>query len=195
MEMVMKMEMRTELETEFGGLFDTQLEILQLRGCSKSIIRKLREKKEEVIKLASTTKGDIPFVPVPVGVGIDDLMKMIVIDEREGKNYLEEDEVADIIKVPQEPYFIIGVRDGSRLINVSPREAIEKIPSPLTVLEGISLCIHYPNILFHHYLDLIGSRYGREIPDISLSGEPLLLWTFADEAGEMWGIPSCTLRF
>lgn len=105
------------------------------------------------------------------------------------------------MKLPQVPYLLMGIEDGTAMLGKSPEEAskllFEQRRRPMTVNQGLSLVLHRPEILSHHNIHLSGSGIRdaetREVfaPDFYVyAGRLKMKRDAADDADPRWGTPS-----
>lgn len=83
----------------------------------------------------------------------------------------------DLVVSPKQPYWI-QVNDGNNNRGKSPKSCLSNLCDKargLTVIEGISLYMHFPSILSDHFIYLPGSYYGTysNVPHIRIwKGKP-----------------------
>lgn len=146
-------------------------------------------------------KGLFLFVPPCLTMSFNDLMALVEVDGKNGINHLDPQYLKDGVEVPRGPYIMVDIEDGDRRRNIKPSINRENIlregRSPYTTYEGIIHAILFPEVLKHHYLDLVGSRYeSGYCPDLYLGGgRPKLFAFWGDGASPRWGAPSCGSRF
>lgn len=187
-------------------LFDSQIQTLKDRGCPEQIVETLQNQKGSVLQKASEksfAEGNIPFIPVIPRTYRSpyDLMAMVRNGDKRGYTYLNPTAITDEFDTPKDPYYIYDVEDGEALKGKSPEKAIDIIKkqsrSPLTAAEVMALTTH-TDALSRHYVDAIGSRYGRSglVPSISLDfgDQPKLRWYRLDDSHVRWGSASCGSR-
>jgi hypothetical protein len=174
-------------------LFDFMVEMLVAKGIAKygdaDPFRKM--------VLPKGLFGWIP--PCPEGLGPGEIMTMV--GENGGQNNLDPQWLADVIPVPDGPYIMSKVMDGSKCLGLPPgthtQWLAEKDRFPLTWYEGaIHVLLFYPFI--HHNLMLGASRYERgAVPCINMTdgAKPYLYASGLDFANSAWGTPSCYRRF
>jgi hypothetical protein len=141
------------------------------------------------------------FVPPwPEEMDLNHLVSLIEVDGKPGVNYLDEQCLVDEIKVPPPPYIAEYVEDGANRLNtrlsVSRTNILPEHRSPGLTYEGIVHCIIFPEVLKHHSIDLVGSRYETEYrPGLYLLGSvPGLNAFWVDLADPEWGAWSCGSR-
>ena len=199
-----------------SDMVDSQMKTLKDRGCPKTLVNQLAGMKDMVI-----TKGtqlwtarypnlslqelaeqgiyiSIPVVPRSI-FDLDHLMSMVVYKGKQGKNYLNQSKVNDLIRTPNRPYWMFDVEDGLAMCGKAPQDAeslVMKQKKTCTIVdEGIAVCTHTP-VLAKHYVDCTGSRYelsGR-VPVVCLLVSPVLGWYCADGAHDECGSVSCRAR-
>ncbi len=174
-------------------LFDFQIDILVARGLMK---RKDADPFRE--NLPSGLFLLIP--PRPKELDLNRLMSLVVVDGVSGTSYLDSQHLGDEVEVPSSVYLMEGVGDGASRLNVNPSVNLVNIlkegRSPPTTFEGIILTIVFPEVLKHHFLDLIGSRYKSVYhPSLYFSGvRPGLDAYWHVDPPPVWGAPSCLRR-
>lgn len=181
-------------------MFVQQVEKLwSLPGVSMAIIRKLRE--------ASAAYNERPDVLIVLPFNILSFEKQLArVDlghKKRAYTFLDPSHLSDVgrIKLPEEPYLLLDVEDGTKMLGKSPREATKLLKQerryPFTVNHGLSLVIHSPEVIFHHNLHLSGSRIKDAqsgklyVPDFYVYANRLKMKR--DEAGDAdarWGTPS-----
>ncbi|MEK7178238.1 MAG: hypothetical protein AAB721_01085 [Patescibacteria group bacterium] len=152
-------------------LFNKQLQVLSDRGCSAVIIDSFTKQRDIVIvkMLAVWIKKyanmsikriaevdfhlGIPVIPLAC-VGLDNLMKLVKLDDNLGQNTLDPNLVVDIEKSPNNPYYIFDVlsNNGTQAMRGNDREY-----SLLTVAEAIAVCAQ--RNLWMRSVAAFGSRY------------------------------------
>lgn len=199
-----KSEDLQERKEDLANLFDSQMKTLKERDCPKAIIESFQSQKDTVLEKVSKTdvaEGNIPFIPVIPQryMGIYGLMPMVRNGDKVGYTYLDPNEITDVAKVHNKPYFIIDVENGKEMLGKSPEKAEKLIKEQkrfcLATEEGIALCVH-TDVLSDHYVDCTGSRYGSgRVPGVFLDdGVPRLGWGCADSSDGGWGSASCGSR-
>lgn len=151
-------------------------------------------------------KLDLPsglflFVPEkPDPYDLAHLMGLVVVNGKTGKNYLDPSLLTDEIEVPTFPYLMTDIGDGAGRRNIRPSvnrtNILAEGRSPYLVWEGVVHTIIFPQVLLHHNLSLVVSRYGSGYwPDLYLCGDwPRLDAGWGDDARPRWGAPSCGRR-
>ena len=124
-----------------------------------------------------------------------------------GKAELNLDRIRDIEEIPHHhPYWAFGVDIGIETVNMTAKEAIEKIAvakrRPFTLAEITAIYIQYPPIL-EFSANGCGSRYGETddlgVPTITCLQRPEAGWNHLNEnkVGNVikpWVSPSCLER-
>lgn len=137
--------------------------------------------------------------PKPDPLDLVHLMNLVV-NGKTGANYLDPAGLSDVIEVPGGPYLLTNIEDGDGRRNVKPSVSAANIASegrsPYTTWEGLVHVIVFPDVLSHHNLDLVGSRYGSEVVQFlgHSDGGPGLLAHWHVYALSRWGAPSCGSR-
>lgn len=199
-----KSEDLQERKENLADLFDSQMKTLKERDCPKVIIESFQSQKDTVLdKVVKTdvAEGNIPFIPVipRIYMGVHGLMPMVRNGDKVGYTYLDPNEITDVVKAHNKPYFIIDVENGKKMLGKSPEKAEKLIKeqkrSCLATEEGIALCVH-TDVLSDHYVDCTGSRSESDcVPVVSLHGSvPGLYWDYADNSSNEWGSASCGSR-
>jgi len=188
---------RSELE----NLFDTQIATLKERGVPEQIVEMCQNQRSSVLAKASETafkEGRIPFLPVIPRdfLSIYSQMVLVKIGGKTGVNYLKPSLVTNVVKTPDEPYYIFDIEDGEAMLDKAPKDAKKFIKKQgrrgLIEVEVISLCVH-TNVLSRHFVDATGSRCRRgRVPCLGLCGAtPRLHAGDADYAYPFFGAASC----
>ena len=146
-----------------------------------------------------------PFLWIPGGLstlGLGRLMDLVVtVEEVRGVNFLVPQYCSNTVAIPDKPYFMFDIEDGSDRLDVKPSLSEEMIfaegRSPYTIVEGIIHAVVFPEIFDSHNMSLCGSRYKTDnIPELLLSsGGPRLQSSFTDFSHPLWGAPSCSGRY
>lgn len=113
----------------------------------------------------------------------------------------------DFLPIPTVPiptgeaYLLLGVDRGNATLNAVPTDAARTLAragrSPLTVEEGVSLLVQWPQFLQpNRCFMMLGSRCGdRRVPALWLSGkQPKLGWCWEGNPHTWLGFASCTTR-
>ncbi len=132
--------------------------------------------------------------PRPEESDLNDLVSLIELKGKKGRNYLDPRYVQDDIKIPDKPYLMLDVKDGKERLNIDP--AVSKIHifqegrSPYTIWRGIIHTVLFPEVLESHNMDLVGSP---DMPFLCLyCGEPRLdSYRYVPYEFPGWGAPSC----
>ncbi|HEY4520227.1 MAG TPA: DUF5701 family protein, partial [Candidatus Paceibacterota bacterium] len=149
-------------------LFDFQVETLVGKGLA-------------TYEHADPFRKDLPsglfllVPPQPAKLDLTELMAKVELVGKTGVNTLDAGHLTDIIETPAGPYLMIDVEDGAGRLNTKPsisRQNIKKEGrSPYTAWRGIIHTTVFPQVLSHHYLELVGSRYGKgRVPCLYLNG-------------------------
>lgn len=138
--------------------------------------------------------------PKPNPLDLAHLMGLVVVDGKTGTNYLDPAQLTDVIEVPDGPYLMADIEDGDNRRDTKPFVSAVNIAnegrSPYVTWEGLVHVIVFPDVLTHHSLDLVGSRYeSRSVPRLCRYGDgPRLHASGYDDAYPGWGAPSCGRR-
>lgn len=200
-----KSENLQERKESLANLFDNQMRTLKERDCSKTIIEAFLNQKSMVLDKAAKTdvaEGNIPFIPVipRIYMGVYGLMPMVRNGVKVGYACLDPNEIVNVVKVLNKPYFILDVENGKETLGKSSEKAEKLIKeqerSCLITEESIALCVH-TDVLSDHYVGCEGSRFGSGgAPFIFLDvGVPRLDWRYEGHSSDDWGSPSCGSRF
>ena len=196
---------RQAREKNTKQFFDKQIEALLSRGCPFTILETFQETKEKVVSKAieipkSNERLAFLLVVPREFIGVYCLSQMIGRNRKKGYTHLDPNKMWDIVDRPSSPYVVYDVEDGRKMLGISSQKAEDKIRksgrSPLTIDEGINLCIQ-TDVLSHHYVDCPGTRYESDkgVPNISLlSGVPYVDWWGNMGVSPMWGAASCKFR-
>ena len=169
-------------------------------------VERLVSKRVATYAQADPFRKDVPsglflFMPLkPQEMDLNHLVSLIEVDGKRGVNYLAEQSLADEIEVPPAPYLALDVEDGDGRSGVKPSVNLANIlaehRSPGLTFEGIVHCFVFPEVLKHHFIDLVGSRYESEgRPSLYLNGgRPELHAYWNDDAIAGWGAWSCGSR-
>jgi hypothetical protein len=184
---------------------------LKKRNCDPVVIGMLEDSKGWV--LARTIrmrlrKSDIPFIPVipRTYLGIYGLVSLIRIEGQKGYTNVFPELMTDEEETSDLPYFIFGVDDGKDTRGMTSAAASELIRKkrrhPLTVDEGMAMCVHTNLLSAERTLSFIGSRYSfpeyEDVPTafIMMSGcRPKLGTGHRSLMREDTYCPSCKRRF
>lgn len=152
-------------------LFESQIQKLYDRGCPESIVNMLERQTFDVIdkasELAHGTKR-IPFLPVIPRTyrNLHDLVAMVRVRDRRGWTHLNPDNISDVVKEPDEPYYIYNIGLNTEKIKEEEFRKEEEIrrAAPLNLAQEIALCIHTIDVLTDrshgdHRLYILGSWY------------------------------------
>ena len=120
-------------------------------------------------------------------VSFDNLSKKVNNGSGQGRTLLSPADIIDLVKTPDNLYWMYHIDAGESVLNKSPNEA-EKIfkkqsRSPLIVAEDIALTTH-TDVLLRHYVIATGSRYIESdgVPVVWLNDDrPWLGWVGADD--------------
>ncbi|OGN27756.1 MAG: hypothetical protein A2941_02690 [Candidatus Yanofskybacteria bacterium RIFCSPLOWO2_01_FULL_49_17] len=139
----------------------------------------------------------VPAHPKLDNATLEQLMALIVINGKSGKNYLDADYLKDEVAIPTNAHLMVSVEDGNARRNIRPSDNRKAILAegrqPYNVWRGIVHVLYFPEVLQHHYLDLVASRCesGRWPSLFLYGGQPGLGAVWDDEAYSKWGTPSC----
>jgi len=187
---------------DLAKAFDVQYEKLKELGCPEQILDLLRKQRDGVLKKAGEMtigEGNIPFLPVIPYPYLSPytLMSMVRIRGKAGFNYLKPADIKNVVKVPDDPYYIFDIDTGKGTQGKSPEEVYKTSSEQgrrcLTADEVMNLCI-YIDILSNHYVLACGSRYSSDgIPNVTVIGGdyPGLGWLPADFSGGGWASATC----
>ncbi len=119
---------------------------------------------------ADPFRKDLPvglflLVPAqPAELDLNYLMNLVGYKGKNGVNYLAVEHLTSVVDAPKVAHLMLDVEDGATRLNVRPSESRANIRhegrSPYDVWRGIVHAVVFPEVLDHHYLDLVGSRWG-----------------------------------
>lgn len=187
---------------DFAKVLDAQYKKLKELDCPEQILDLLREQRDGVLKKAGEMtlgEGNIPFLPVIPHPYLSPytLMSMLRIGGKTGFNYLKPADIKNVVKVPDDPYYIFDIDAGKSTQGKSPEEVNKTCSEEgrrcLTADEVMNFCIHI-DVLSNHYVLACGSRYSSDgIPNVTVIGGdcPALGWLPADFSGESWVSATC----
>jgi hypothetical protein len=199
--------------------FDAQVQRLEALGyprllgmtgeAFRSDLRQLRDHVPEDQATPDIQGGRVPFalvintpkLPVRVTLPLVDRAGHPAI-ERLYPKQPEDFQPIPAVPVPVgEAYLLLGVDRGNATLNAVPADAQRKLElqglSPLTVEEGVSLLLQWPDFLQpNHCFMMLGSRCGdRRVPALWLSGaQPKLGWCWEGNPHTWLGFASCVSR-
>jgi len=192
-----------EIRRQFDRGFNAQISVLKRHNCPKKILKTLESKRRQVIARAAGMiffgSKRIFFSPViPTSqLSIPEQMLMVKNGDVPGCTFLSPKDITDEVIVPQEPYFIFSIDDGTKTRGWSPQQAkwaFSKQPRRrgLSCVEAIGFCC-VSGVLSRFNIDAISSRVRKnKIPFLWILGKkPRLGADKADTSDEKWGIPSC----
>jgi len=161
-------------EQKFNKIFDGQLGTLSFTGSVslgdieilQSKRQRVWEKIKELVKQSKTQPFNFfPVIPqksLPFATALNFLEKFdesVVVDEN---NVLSDGLSEDLVEVPNEPYYVIGVEDGELTLGDKVEEVAKlcvlREVSALTIGEGLALCLH-SDVLQRHGILMAGSRW------------------------------------
>ncbi len=135
--------------------------------------------------------------PPPKQIDLAAMMSKVVLDGRTGVNYLDPQYHEDLVPNPSKPSILADVEDGRGRLNVKPVDSRDNIKregrQPFTTWHGLIHVILFPEVLKHHYIDLVGSRfYAKLSPHLCLlDDKPALDFSWFVSAYPVWGAASC----
>lgn len=173
------------------------------KGFFSELVDSLRSELEKVPDdIPEGNIASLLVIPADV-VSIENQMLMIKVGQERGCVWMAFDLAllrnADRIETPALPYLIYNVENGAKMRNISTGSCVKQFAKEmrrgLTVLEGIALVAQYPETLRDHYIDFLGSRYGKSyVPHLWLPGNhPELDCRPPDCPTPSWGSPSCSI--
>lgn len=151
---------------------------------------------------ADAFRKDLPsglflLVPAqPVELDLNHLMGLVEIDGKTGVNYLDVQYIKDVVDISRAAHMMLDIEDGAERLNVKPSISRANIKAegrlPYNIWRGIVHVVVFPQVLGHHYMDLVGSRCGEgDVPFLCLVGRPGLGRRWEGSALPEWGAPSC----
>ena len=126
----------------------------------------------------------------------NELMARIQLNGKTGQNYLTVSALKDLDPIVSVPRILAGVEDGRQRLNTKPSVAHVDIQSAgrfgYGLWTGYIHAVVFTEVLNHHYMDLIRSRYlSGHVPYLYLlDSEPSLDANWHDRADPRWGAPS-----
>lgn len=167
-------------------LFDFEIETLVAKGITRyEHADRFRKQKPRGLFLFTP--------PQPRELDLDNLVSLIEIKGKKGKNYLGSDYSEDKIEVPG-PYLMMDIKDGRERLNIDPwiskANILQEGRSPYTIWRGIIHAAVFPESLEDLNMDLVDSP---GMPYLCLyEGEPRLeSYRYIPYAFPGWGAPSC----
>jgi len=192
-----------EARRRFDREFSAQISALRRQNCPKAVIKTLESKRPQVIARAvgMTFFGSkrVFFSPViPASqLSVPEQMLMVKNGDIPGCTFLSPKDITNEVEIPQEPYFIFSVDDGSKTLGWTSQQAeraFAKQPRRrgLNCVEAIGFC-RVSGVLSRFNIDAISSRFRKtKIPFLWIIGrEPRLGADKVDASDPRWGIPSC----
>lgn len=138
----------------------------------------------------------VPPEPSPAKLDLEHLMSLVELHGVKGVNYLNRVYLKNLIKVPTGPVLLTDVEDGRARLNVKPSVSREQIKvegrHAYTTWRGIIHLVLFPEILRHHNLDLVASKYKSDYTPLFClnDSESKLDVDWNDDAHPRWGAPS-----
>lgn len=191
-------------------LFNNQLKILRDRECPPIILEMLLLQRQEITEKAGEMafkQGYIPFLPVIPRTYLTIYSQMLMVrnGHKVGYTDLDAEEITDVIEIPDKPYYIFDVENGTTMAGKHASDAEELIKDQnrrcLTDVEVISLGIQ-TDVLFKDgglYVDATSSRYksSEMVPDlccdVSKDYTPTLSCRSIYNTHGKWGSASCAI--
>ena len=140
----------------------------------------------------------VPSQPGPASsLNWNDLMARVELGGKTGKNYLDPKYLEDGIEAPKVPTMLVSVMDGHDRLNIKPTDSRANIAKEschaYTTWRGYIHIAVFPEVLAHHGMDIVGSRYRSDfVPHFCLIDErPALSRSWENFANPEWGAPSC----
>ena len=125
-----------------------------------------------------------------------DLMARLQLNGKTGKNFLTVKSLSDLDPIITVPRMLIGLEDGRGRLNTKPSVSEKAITTAgrfgYNLWTGYIHAVVYTEVLNHHYLDLVRSRYDSDyVPYLYLDGDEPALDASGDAyAHPKWGAPS-----
>ena len=199
-----------------GSHFDK----LKFLECPQLILEVFKSKKDEAIaKMLEIWMKKYPDEPlwflaargVHLGIpvirrscmGIYALMPMVRYEDNVGYTHVNPNRLTDIVKVPEDPYYIIDVEDGRAMLGELSMDAEKIIRDQkrlCLIVDGVIAVGMLTQVLFHHNMGATGSRYESDnFPGLYLNnsgnGKPKLsCWFDPNCPDDRLGFPSCGSR-
>lgn len=196
-------------------LFDEQLAILQLASSQQFTIAALFKQKEAVIAKASEMiflESHIPFIPVIPSEWRSPLDQVVFLHEQQkGFCFIEPHNIWNNQEMPQSPYYIFNVEDGTALRRENPRAHEHHLDESgrrfLTADEIINLALQQ-EVLRRHWIVAPGSscqslgedgKMVKGLPFLVRSSTQVVmqcahvanLQKLASRFSFDWGLPTC----
>lgn len=192
-------------------LFDFQIKNLTKKNYPEVVIKTFVNMKDGLIKHVLNLSNEkkifdfgrlIPFLPVvPLNyMDVYSQMKTVSLNNKTGVCFLEAYDLKNYREIPQRPYFIVFVEDGSDTLNISPKKANELFIKDKKVgfvyVEAISLCLH-TRVLANYNVNASLSFDKSEddwvlhiYKSINFIDKPELACKPVSASSENWGTPS-----
>lgn len=205
----------TYTKASLALLFDEQLAVLQAVSTQQVTISALFKQKESVIARASEIiflNSHTPFIPVIPSEWRSPLDQVVFLhEERNGFCLVDPQNIWNNYEMPQKPYYIFNVEDGTALRRENPRAHEHHLDESgrrfLTADEIINLALQN-EVLRRHWLVAPGSSCQSLAEDGSVvKGFPFLirgsnriimqcvhtanLQKIASRYSYDWGLPTC----
>lgn len=204
--------MQEEFQRQVNNLLNKNYP--ELAGLSREEFLELLKPFEEKVSQLGTKevdleKGFLPFVIVIKSELIPAEKAMALIDfhgkpgiEKLFPHKPETFKTREDVQIPQSKvYLLIDIDRGKETLNITPEIALKTITdqgrSPLTIDEGISILIHYPDFLQkNNCYSLLASRTDdQRVPAIWISEKaPKLGWCWDRNPHTWLGSASCAAR-
>lgn len=171
-----------------------------------AIVEPLRVHLPDVI---AGKRAHIPFIIVITSEIVipERAMTLVSVDGKKGSvamTPVSPDEfttIPDVSLPDPSAYLLCDISTGKSTLNVTPNDALKVIlqdrRTPLTIDEGVSLMLQYPEILrTHNAFSLLGSRGSdKRVPAMWISyGKPRLGWCWAGNPHTWLGSASAGMR-
>lgn len=199
---------RRNRKAGFEVILETQAIRLRNRGCPPALIEQLKTLWPDLIEqLMMKILGDylaaLPVIPRAM-MPLNEQIMLVRNGHLTGFTNLDINQVADIIKVSEKPYYLVSVEDGRGAVLLPPGQSGGSFQdrSALLATEIMALGLHSPNAFLSRKLAAALSPYtvsepiGGKVAALGLNAfRPVLDWTWANLGLDNVGVPSCAQRF
>ena len=126
----------------------------------------------------------------------NELMARIRLNGKVGRNYLSVSALKDLDPMVSVPRMLVDIEDGRGRLNIKPSVSESNIVAGkrfgYTLWTGYIHAVVFTEVLSHHYMDLVRSRYDSDlVPFLFLDDvAPALRARWNGDANPKWGAPS-----
>ncbi len=197
-------------QTKLEACFDNQLKTLERRGVGITVLSKLQEQRSAVIDEAiriigglpdETDDGNFPFIPI-IPLTYFGYYGLVTLAMHDAEEYIQFDvsEISDVVKTPEEPYYVLNVEDGTMTrgltVEKGTKFVIDRERFPLTTVEALSLSL-VTDVLTRHDIAATCSRRKKDFTKtamVPLISQDHLDWILGFIGKPDCGTPSCQRR-